>query len=372
MARSSTLALRRIWFSLHKWIGLLLAALIVPIALSGSALVWHDWLDEAVNPERRVEAVPMLPPSDYAGAAKSHAAADERLQSLAFPDGMGAVVATLVRPPVGEGRPVRVALYLDPRDSSLLDRSFSNAGIVRTLHVLHGSLMVPGLGRQIVGWVGVAMLLSSISGIWLWWPIKGGVRRGLRWKRQPAVSGNIHHQAGFWIVLPLAVLSLTGAWISFPAFFAALSGEARVERPRQAPDRPLQRPTTDVDEVLTLAALGGAMRPASIEWPTERKSEWRVTLADSGGAIPVDDRTGSVGSAEPPRPDTLARTMRHIHDGTGMGPVWQTIIFIGGIVPALLAVTGVLMWIGARKRRDASADRRAARNVGKQRPVAAE
>ena len=37
--------------------------------------------------------------------------------------------------------------------------------------------------------------------------------------------------------------------------------------------------------------------------------------------------------------------MRRLHDGTGMGPVWQIVIFIGGIIPALLAVTGIVMWL---------------------------
>jgi hypothetical protein len=44
--------------------------------------------------------------------------------------------------------------------------------------------------------------------------------------------------------------------------------------------------------------------------------------------------------------------MRRLHDGTGMGPVWQTIIFIGGILPALLAVTGTTMWLRIRRRRN--------------------
>jgi hypothetical protein len=43
--------------------------------------------------------------------------------------------------------------------------------------------------------------------------------------------------------------------------------------------------------------------------------------------------------------------MRRIHDGTGMGALWQTIIFIGGIIPALLAVTGILMWLHIRRGR---------------------
>ena len=43
--------------------------------------------------------------------------------------------------------------------------------------------------------------------------------------------------------------------------------------------------------------------------------------------------------------------MRRWHDGTGMGALWQTIIFIGGLIPALLAVTGILMWLNLRRQR---------------------
>ncbi len=50
--------------------------------------------------------------------------------------------------------------------------------------------------------------------------------------------------------------------------------------------------------------------------------------------------------------------MRRIHDGTGMGRLWQIIIFIGGIIPAGLAVTGIIMWLNIRRRRKAMAQRR--------------
>ena len=36
--------------------------------------------------------------------------------------------------------------------------------------------MVPGWGRTIVGWVGVFMFVSCLTGIWLWWPLSGIVR----------------------------------------------------------------------------------------------------------------------------------------------------------------------------------------------------
>ena len=40
-----------LWF-LHRWVGILLAVLLVPIAVSGALLVWHDELDAVIHPGR--------------------------------------------------------------------------------------------------------------------------------------------------------------------------------------------------------------------------------------------------------------------------------------------------------------------------------
>ncbi|HEU0133539.1 MAG TPA: PepSY-associated TM helix domain-containing protein [Allosphingosinicella sp.] len=362
MTSPNLLRLRRFWFQLHKWIGLALAVLIIPISLTGSALVWHDWLDDRLNPERVTSASPALAPSAYAAAARKLAGPGERLSALAFPDGAGPVVATLSRPPKpGAGRPVRTLLYLDPANARLLDRSASNEGVVQVLHVLHGSLMVPGVGRQIVGWIGVAMLLSSLSGLWLWWPLQGRFSEGLRWRRHRATSGNLHHQAGFWIVLPLAMLSFTGAWISFPAFFASLSGDpagpSPAERMRRMAVRPAEATRLDPESALAAARPLATGALVTLTWPTEPEMKWKASFRRQGAPaeVSVDDRSGAATPPKPPQPETTARLMRRLHDGTGMGPLWQTIIFVGGIIPALLAVTGILMWLSLRRRRGRSA-----------------
>ncbi len=367
MRQSRKLRLRALWFQVHKWIGLLLAVLIVPISLTGSALVWHDWLDETLNPARAASGEPALPPSAYAAAAERALGPGERVMSIRFAESEGPVLVSAARPPEpGASRPVRTNMWLDPADGRLLDGAASNEGAVRVLHVLHGSLMVPGVGRQIVGWVGVFMLVSSLTGLWLWWPVTGSVRRGFRWRRQNATSANLHHQTGFWILIPLAMLSFTGAWISFPGFFGPLSGEA----PRGGPDRamarraqPLEQTALGVDAAVAAAGRHATGRLLTVSWPTDQASEWKIGFARDGGAaeVEVNDVSAEVTPPRPPRPETLARTMRRWHDGTGMGAVWQVVIFLGGIVPALLAVTGVMMWLRTRGWRAETARKRRAR-----------
>jgi uncharacterized iron-regulated membrane protein len=380
MAQSTTLRLRALWFQIHKWIGLSLALLIIPIAVSGALLVWHDALDKAINPQRyAATGAPTLPPSAYAAAARAALGPGERIASVRFPEHAGGpVLVTGVRAGAGEGgRPVRTNVWLDPPTARVLDSASADAGLVRFMHQLHGSLAIPGWGRAIVGWVGVFMFLSCLTGIWLWWPLTGSVRRGFRWRRQNSTNANLHHLAGFWIALPLAMLSFTGFWISFPSVFGAFEASqpkgkgGGPDRARAMRARPLERPAMTADAALAAALPHATGALITIAWPTDQASEWKIAFERPGGPaeVEVDDASAEVSPPRPPRPETRARLMRRLHDGTGMGTIWQVVIFVGGIIPALLAITGVVMWLRSRGWRAALAKKRAA---GKLTPQPAE
>lgn len=350
-ARMTKITLRRAWFQVHKWLGLVLAIAIILISLTGAALVWDEPLDRWLNPARFVVSGQQLrPPADYVAAARAVLSPGERIASLRLPDGDGPVVIQATKPPApGKGRggpPSRTSVYLDPPTSRVLDTASSASGVLRILHNLHGSLMVPGIGRQIVGWIGVAMMVSTFTGIWLWWPMMGSWTRGFRWRRQPGTDANLHHLFGFWIALPLFVLSLTGVWISFPAFFGMFDGSSAGRQPQGRP-QPVASPVMTIDAVLSLA---GAKQPGAlhqITWPTDKKPDWIVRIGVPAREIDVSDATGAT-HVKPIAPETTARLMRRIHDGTGMGLLWQSVIILGGLIPAGLAITGVIMWWRAR------------------------
>ncbi|MES3154264.1 PepSY-associated TM helix domain-containing protein [Sphingomonas faeni] len=360
------MAMRRAWFQVHKWIGLILAILIIPLSLSGAALVWDHALDKIVNPTRyAVSGTTLLSPDAYVAAAAIALKHGERIAVLTLPEDGGPVVVSAAaagKAPQRPGPPQRTMVYLDPPTARVLEISPSNGGLVRFLHGLHGSLQLPGVGRSIVGWIGVFMMVSCFTGLWLWWPTVGRWARGLRYKRHRNTDTNLHYLFGFWVALPLFVLSLTGAWISFPQFFGKISGEA--SRPRGGggggggPDRaamarakPLVKPAQPLDVAIGKArGIAGAAPLRSVAWPTDLTADWTVTFAGKGApvGIKIADDTGDA-TAAPARPQGgVARWMRRIHDGTDMGALWQAIIFIGGILPAVLGVTGVIMWWRAR------------------------
>ena len=361
MAKNGKKQLRATWLQVHKWIGLTLAILIIPISLTGSALVWRGWLDARLEPQRYATLGPAnLPPSAYARAARSALAPGERLSELRFSKESEPVVAIATK--AGTGRPARTSIWIDPRNASVIDRASSNNGLTQVAHNIHASLMVPGWGRTAVGWVGALMFVSCLTGIWLWWPLSGGFTSGFRWKRRNTINANLHYMTGFWVLFPLAMLSFTGAWISFPKVFGMFEGRPppTTDRERAMRAKPLEQTTTGVDAAVAAARPFATGALVNIAWPTDQKAEWKIGFDRKGGAaiIPVKDGTAKASPPPPPQPEALARTMRRWHDGTGMGPVWQVAIFFGGLNPALLSITGIIIWWRARAPRQRAKDYR--------------
>lgn len=345
------IGLRNAWFQVHKWIGLALAILTIPLCVTGAALVWDEALDHGLNPQRyAISGSQTIDPQLYVEAARRVLAPETRVSGLTLPGGDGPVVvtATPANTTPQSGPAARVNVWLDPPTARVLDQASSQSGLIRTMHIIHGTMLVPVWGRSVVGGIGVAMLFSCFTGLWLWWPTVGKWVRGLRWRRHRNFDTNLHHLFGFWIALPLFVLSLTGAWISFPGFFGSGPARSGPDRAALARAKPLEAPRTSLDIAIAAAqaALPGDI--AAVAWPTDFKREWTVTIGTGAGRlVKVDDATGAAKASPSPRED-IVRLMRRIHDGTRMGFVWQLIIFLGGLLPAALAVTGVVMWWRAR------------------------
>ncbi len=170
-----------------------------------------------------------------------------RPANLRLPDEPGLPVLVLARGR-GEGAGF-VRVYLDPQSGKVLEAG-SDGGLVAWMHDFHEYLTLRQYsGREIVGAVGVAMLISSLSGIYLWWPGRGRMRAGLTTRRGFPLSRNIHYLVGFYGSLMLAMLSFTGIYLAFPdagrgsvAPFAALSPPARNVQAPEAPPAPAANP----------------------------------------------------------------------------------------------------------------------------------
>lgn len=353
-----TARLRRLWLNVHLWIGVGLLVVLAPLAVTGSILVWHDPIDHALYAERyATTGGPVArPASAYAQAAQAAFGARAQVMQLRFPQRAGDPVVAVGRmpgPPGSGARPRSLNAWLNPADARVLAVAEVNAQATMVLHRVHGTLLIPGIGRKVVGWLGWAMFVSSATGLWLWWPRRGGFLKGLRWTRGEGALFNLHHQVGFWVCLPLAVLSLTGVYISFPQTSHALFGAPPPpQRSGAARNAPPITPQMSLDAAVAVAGRG-VLR--EVNWPVRgAQPAWRIGL-DGGRQVRVVDATGEA-RADAARdgarraPDPTSKLMRQVHDGTDMGLAWRIVITLAGLAPPVLGVTGIVMWLRRRGR----------------------
>jgi uncharacterized iron-regulated membrane protein len=193
-----------------------------------------------------------------------------------------------------------------------------------------------------------------LSGIYLWWPRKGGFARGLRYTRSTSTNSNLHHTLGFWISVPLAIVSLTGIYLGFPQQGRDLISSMTPMTPRAGFGAPARQTALTIDEVLAKAVVTeGNARPTAVFAATGQGTPiWRVQLRTASGdnlSVTVDDRSGAVERQTPLKGDRIAQWIRWVHEGSHLGPVWKTIVFFCGALPPLFAVTGVIMWLRRRR-----------------------
>jgi len=372
--------LRRFWLDVHLWLGVGLFILLVPLGVSGAFLVWHDQLDAVIHPQRFAvsEGDTTLAASAYLDAARKGFGDRAAVTQLRLPEEQGLPVIASGRlkgpPPAPGQRPQTLTAWIDPATAKVLDVANTRNEVINIMHRLHGSLLIttPGLGRKVVGWLGWAMSASCLTGLWLWWPRNNRIVKGLRWRRSPSTMNNLHHMFGFWVLIPLLLVSLTGVYISFPETSRKVFGVAEAApgggRPNGGPRGqnnapPLASPNLPIDMAVA-AAL--AERPgaslAFVSLPTEgRRPAWRVQLALEGQKAPVtvqvsdedgEIRKGRGGPGGPGQQDPLSAWMRKTHDAQDSWFPWQVLVFLTGIAPPLLGVTGTVMWLRRRSRRN--------------------
>lgn len=347
MARLRLRALSR---TVHLWIGVALFVVLAPLGVTGSLLVYDDQIDALIHPQRHAPSGPaVLAPGAYLDAARQAFGGRAHPSQLRLPQGP-------------KGGPVTVqggalTAWLDPATGKVLDVGAPRQELRGFIHQLHGNLFMAQPGRKLVGWLGLFMLVSCITGLVVWWP-RGAFVKGLAWRRSPTAWSNLHHMAGFWICVPLALLSFTGAAIAFPEVVRMVSGApAPPQRPRSG-DAALAQPNLTVDAAVSaaLAAAGpGRLQQVALPAPGPHPA-WRIQLRGGKGALQVrvDDRTGEA-EARPAPPagpgggDPLMRLMRQVHDGDDAGPLWRAIIALTGLAPALLGVTGTVLWLQRRR-----------------------
>jgi uncharacterized iron-regulated membrane protein len=234
---------------------------------------------------------------------------------------------------------------------------------LETIAGLHANLLAGRPGRLANGLGAVILLLLGVTGVVIWWPGVASWRRALTvdlrrsWRR---VNWELHGATGVWTLLSLVMWAATGVYLASPSairtalntvlpltMVAPASNPAGASQHRPTWREMIARAEAHVPDQHVFRVLPPAGHTATFQVmftrtrnpPRGRERLLRVVHVDQyTGRIlkdPLATRTPG---------DLIIEWIGPLHvgnfGGVGVRIVWS----IAGLAPAVLAVTGFIMW----------------------------
>ena len=284
---------RRLAARVHLWGGLLLGPLIVVLGLSGAALVFRTELEDTLHRPAAVRTAGPVRSLDAIVAAARLAHPGVEPRALHVP--LRADRAYRVEMGVGARR---VDVAVDPYTLAVLHSRAPERSPLAAVHALHVGFHAGRAGAIAVGLVGLALVLESGTGLWLY---------GARWRRagrRPPRARGWHRAVGAASLVLALVIGATGVAL------VAIGG-AGVMTPRVEAGR-LSR--LDALAEAAVAAVPGARVRALVAAP-----DGSVRVALDHGVLRLDPVTARVVAGPGAAPTDAWDVVRRLHAGDFVG-----------------------------------------------------
>lgn len=347
--------MRNLLLKAHLYVSLSSGLVLLVVAITGCALVFElqmdRWLDPSVSYATPGRALPL---ANLAASALA-AAPGQKITELNFgPPG------TTVMAKMSGGRRV----YVDPATARILGVREGEPPSFWVRHI-HRELAGGVLGANVVRIASFAVIFQSVSGVILWWPLKRlKVKTGSSLRR---FSFDLHHSAGFFSALFLAIIAATGIIKGYgdalQPFFDRITGSPAGVRTLASKPGPHQASIDDAlraaQASLPGAAVGRITLPKTatasylitMKYPDDSTvpgRSWVVVDRYRGQAIAQQDaRTAPAGAQIP-------IVNRAIHVGGIYGIPTRILAFLTGLALLAQLFTGLVLW---RKKTVVSASR---------------
>ncbi len=353
--------LRRVSSWIHLYGGLALGGLLIVISVSGSALVFEDALKAWLRPELHHVA-----PSGARASLDEVFGAVEDVHPDATPWIVNLPTAS-TEPTVVRLGPDAPSVYVDSYRATVLGERRPDEGLVNTIVGLHVELLAGRMGGLVVGVTGLLLVVLALTGLVLWWPRRlKALGEALRmvW-RQGAVRFNydLHRAGGFYTTLFLLLTALMGsAFVFYPTTQQFLATVTATEpwppsTPTMSAERAKDRPGAGAYQAAINAATQALpeAEPTFLYVPQEPDGpvtvrlrtppEWHPNGRSFVYARPSDASVLRVDDArKAPLGSQILQAFYPLHVGAVGGVLVKWLYVILGLSPAILSVTGTVIW----------------------------
>lgn len=360
---------RATWLKVHLYLALIAGFFFALMGLTGSISVYREELDELLNPQLVIEQ-----PSGKRQSLDKIMAAVQ----AAHPERYGSWTLEMPRSPHGmitawydKPRETFFELYaplmvsVNPYTAEVVANRFWGQTATTWLLGLHTQLNLDSFGWNAVGVLGLLLMVSAATGVYLWWPGIRGIWDAIKVRHNAGMirlAFDLHRLIGLLSASILLLLAFTGFNLSYPSILETLTGSSGMEHGE-----------TGRDIVSTAIPNNHPVKLESAEFvargPFPRAELRRVTTpaGDSGiyrinlrqdneinqrhpyTTIWVDRWSGQVKEVRDPSGfnpgQTFATWIWPMHTGEAFGATGRFIWFLSGIGLFILYVSGLLHWL---------------------------
>jgi uncharacterized iron-regulated membrane protein len=341
-------------FTLHAWLGLVVGGFILLFSLTGAALVFSKELDAAFNRRQRVIEAPApnqqpLPYDVLYARARAYAAP------------RGYAVAAFRELPEHPTETIDVLLtkgeeytsvFLNPYTGQVLGPR--QRELTRWLLDLHYNYFLGKVGEALAAVFALALVGSVLTGLVVYRKHLVPVllfRQKISWKNWRTAASGLHRVLGVWTWLFNLMQAVTGVWF---LLYLLEPGTWQTAPPAAAP-APV---TTSLDALVRRARQQlPAGRLTYLNFPrtaTDTVGQFYVNLpgrwwlGDWATTVTYSPRTGQILSVERESDLPVSSQVRSLfgvlHFGHYGGLVVKLLYCLGGLLTAVISLTGFTLW----------------------------
>ncbi len=204
----------KLYFAAWRWhfyAAILVVPFLLMLVVTGATMMIYAGTGNQLGQAPRVEASgPALPVSRLIAAATAAVPGGSPDQYVA-PEGPDRAAYVVVK---ADGDNIAVAL--NPYDGKVLKVQDKNTTLYALANRIHGTLLLGDLGDRLIEAAVSLTILMIVTGLYIWWPRKGGLARLLipdLSARGRGLWKSLHGSLGTWVALALLMFCLSGlAW----------------------------------------------------------------------------------------------------------------------------------------------------------------
>jgi uncharacterized iron-regulated membrane protein len=366
------LRVRATWLKVHLYLALSIGCFFALMGLTGSISVYREELDELLNPQLVIEE----PQGKYQSLDRIMASVQE-----AHPDRYGSWTLEMPRSSHGmitvwydKPRETFFELYaplmvsVNPYTAEVVTSRFWGETVATWLLDLHTQLRLARFGWNAVGILGLLLMISIGTGLYLWWPGITGLRSALKIRHQAGMirfAFDLHRLIGLLSAPVLLLLAFTGFLLSYPSVPESLTGSSGMEHGetgRNIPSTAIPNNHPVGLESAEFVARGPFPRAQlrRVTTPAGNAGIYRINLRQDGEinqrhpftTVWVDRWSGHIKDVRNPASfstgETVATWIWPLHTGEALGATGRFLWFLAGQSIFILYVSGLLRWLYRR------------------------